>query len=607
MPPYSVTKQVRESFGPDGSWGRLLGSLDSDPGGKVLAAQITQHARDADLKAIHPGADRAIFITPTLQQEALVLLKMAEGSLASMISKSRGLKPGKMSIILDLVAKLGMRSYEHYMDGHDKSSTSKEFKEKLPDTDIYAAQSDPYRRRSANIYPTKDGGGFLLHGSLNPDEVLTFLGLPLKWPDNQRAFTHDDAVGLYEAAVSKFTRDQLDGWNRKSHQAGCPVLTVEEFKATAHGKVMSFVPPFVVKRFGGEVPATTWQSLPDTGAKSKQPLSGIKVIELARIIAGPTIGQLLATLGADVLKVGARHLPDVPFFQIEVNNGKHTASLDLREDSEDRTQFEKLLEDADVIIDGYRHGKIASLGYNEAFFNELAGKRGRGFVYVDEDCYGGSTLGAERGGEPGWQQTADCYSGVCCEQGAFMREGSGVTDAAIEAMIPAFPQADYGTGLLGAIAALVGLCRRATEGGNWYGWTSLLQYDMFLLSLGRLPDEEQQQLIRDHPDFFSLRYHDTVDTVSDRAKQCIYKSKPWFKNDVYMQEAYSKPCNAMIKFPREALSIDGVRIGTSRSTRANDYDKPTWEGFDTDVEPDMVKHMTEKETNMLLDQAKTLS
>ena len=78
------------------------------------------------------------------------------------------------------------------------------------------------------------------------------------------------------------------------------------------------------------------------------------MLELCRIIAGPTIGKILAEYGATVIKVTSDDtLPDVPFFQVDANMGKHTTNLNLK-DPNDRLEFEKLLKDADVVIDGYR-------------------------------------------------------------------------------------------------------------------------------------------------------------------------------------------------------------------------------------------------------------
>lgn len=137
---------------------------------------------------------------------------------------------------------------------------------------------------------------------------------------------------------------------------------------------------------------------------SRRPLAGIKVLELCRIIAGPVMGRILAEYGADVLKITSPNLSDVPFFQVDGNMGKHAAELDLKTPA-GREIFEALIEDADVILDGYRPGALAKLGYGPESFAERAQKRGKGFVYVNENCFGYEGEWAQR---PGWQQIADC-------------------------------------------------------------------------------------------------------------------------------------------------------------------------------------------------------
>ncbi len=133
-------------------------------------------------------------------------------------------------------------------------------------------------------------------------------------------------------------------------------------------------------------------------------LYGIKVLELCRIIAGPTIGRILAEYGADVLKITGPGLSDVPFFQVVGNMGKHAAELNLKS-PEGRQTFEQLLEEADVILDGYRPGALDNLGYGAQATAKVAQRRGKDFVYVNENCFGYTGEWANR---PGWQQIADC-------------------------------------------------------------------------------------------------------------------------------------------------------------------------------------------------------
>jgi crotonobetainyl-CoA:carnitine CoA-transferase CaiB-like acyl-CoA transferase len=173
------------------------------------------------------------------------------------------------------------------------------------------------------------------------------------------------------------------------------------------------------------------------------------------------MGRGLAEYGAEVIKVTSPNLSDVPFFQVDGNLGKHTTDLDLR-NAEDRKAFEQLLQSADVVLDGYRPGSLERLGYGPKELLGLVKERNRGIVYVAEDCFGHVGPWA---GRPGWQQIADCVTGVAWEQGLAM----GLN----EPVVPPFPMSDYGTGCMGTIAALTGLFRRAKSGGSYVGTTSL--------------------------------------------------------------------------------------------------------------------------------------
>lgn len=86
--------------------------------------------------------------------------------------------------------------------------------------------------------------------------------------------------------------------------------------------------------------------------------------------------------------------------------GKRATELDLKTPTDRRT-FERLLADADVVVDGYRPGALDRLGYGSSALASIAKGRGRGFVYVNENCFGYDGEWADR---PGWQQIADCVS-----------------------------------------------------------------------------------------------------------------------------------------------------------------------------------------------------
>ncbi len=106
---------------------------------------------------------------------------------------------------------------------------------------------------------------------------------------------------------------------------------------------------------------------------TKGPLSGIVVVDLSRILAGPYCTLLMAEMGARVIKVEPPRGGDDaraygPFvngkstYFASVNRGKESIALDLKSDA-DRKIFEKLLEKADVVVENFRPGTMEKLGY----------------------------------------------------------------------------------------------------------------------------------------------------------------------------------------------------------------------------------------------------
>jgi hypothetical protein len=441
------------------------------------------------------------------------------------------------------------------------------------DTDLLQAQSILYRRLSANLYQTKNPGEYFhLHGSLEATKALNMIGLQGYRPD---LTDYHECIKVIEDHVKQYTADQLEEMNAKIKQAGVTCLKWEDFQATQHGQELIQQPPWKVECLETETPASPFPFLPSCAPKP-QILAGIRVLELCRVIAGPAIGRGLAEYGAEVIKVTSPNLSDVPFFQVDANIGKHTTDLDLKE-PQSRKIFEELLQSADVILDGYRPGSLDRLGYGSQGLLDIAKRRGKGFVYVAENCFGHTGPWSSR---PGWQQIADCVTGVAWAQGQAM----GLD----EPVVPPFPMSDYGTGCMGTIAALVGLYRRAKSGGSYLGTTSLCQYDIYLLQLGLYDARMMAELREEHDkEFFELRHHDSVDEVSKRALKTIKRTHPELFEDRHMQECYSKGFNAYVRTIRPVVSIDGYWNGFLRSSRPNGYDEPTW--VDWEVDEDLLR------------------
>ncbi|KAI0971064.1 CoA-transferase family III [Xylaria arbuscula] len=536
-----------------------------------MPVEFSLYARDIVFDSYSVTGDSVCIPCPLRQQEAFAGLKGLEGcAVAAIADLQRKDYRGRITVNLERVTCFLMSAYITTLDGLDKHNPK--ISHRLPATDLHDAQSILYRRLSAGCYETRNPGTFYhIHGSLDASTTLSMIGLPPFCPS---LTDYGQCIKTIESAVKRFSTAELELRNQRFRQAGTTVLTKEQYKETPHGRVMNSLPPFTVRPLELSTPPIPFMKS-DNSAEQFQCLRGVRVIELCRVIAGPTIGRSLAAHGASVLKVTSPQLPDVPFFQLDVNAGKHTTSLHLKNPA-DRAVFEALLATADVILDGYRPSVFTRLGYSPEVLAAKASQRGRGIVYVAEDCFGGSGIpGAEWASRAGWQQIADCVTGVAWEQGSFM----GLD----EPVVPPFPMSDYGTGILGTIAALSGLYRRATKGGSWMCKTSLSQYNLFLLSLGSYPEKVQDELRHLHDaQFFALRHSDSVDEVGKRALRSIRRLYPSLFADSMMQSTYSPGFGGVVRRPREALQIQGLRIGHVRATRPNGFDAPTWEGWEED-------------------------
>lgn len=401
---------------------------------------------------------------------------------------------------------------------------------------------------------------------------------------------YHDCLNLIESHMKRFSPAELEAMNAKHRQAGVTCLKYDEFKKTHYGRSKLELPPWTLENLEISTPPVPFPARSSTTNKP-QPLAGIRVLELCRIIAGPVIGRTLAEYGADVLKVTAPHLSDVPFFQVDGNMGKHATELNLR-DPNSRQVFESLLQTADILVDGYRPGSLTRLGYGPSQILQLIQSRNKGIIYISESCFGAlppssneapDSEASQWSQRPGWQQIADCVTGVAWTQGTEFFDLEGP-------VIPPFPMSDYGTGCAGAIAALTGLYKRATEGGSWWGGVSLVGYNVYLLSLGLYPPEVVDDLKSRfrNAGFYGkgeggLRHSDSVDEVGKRALSAMKQVRPELFAKENFDEAWSQGFGAKVRYAKSAVDIAGIRVGFSRGTRSNGTDEAGWDGWEVET------------------------
>jgi crotonobetainyl-CoA:carnitine CoA-transferase CaiB-like acyl-CoA transferase len=209
---------------------------------------------------------------------------------------------------------------------------------------------------------------------------------------------------------------------------------------------------------------------PQPFGEGDRPLAGVRVLDLTRVLAGPTCARTLAEHGADVLHIASPSLPTLPLFEMDTGHGKRQAYIDLNDPAQAET-LRDLVRGADVFSQGFRHGALERRGFGP---QDLAKLR-PGIICVSENAYGHDGPWAMR---PGWEQLAQATTGVTVIQG----ERPTITPAAMN---------DYTTGYFGALGVMMALRRRAVEGGSWMVRVSLSQTSMWYLRAGYDLDRTQ--------------------------------------------------------------------------------------------------------------------
>jgi len=210
---------------------------------------------------------------------------------------------------------------------------------------------------------------------------------------------------------------------------------------------------------------------PEPLPAGRRPLSGVRVLDLTRVLAGPTCGRTLAEHGADVLKITAEHLADSGATEFDTGHGKLSARLDLRA-PEGVAKLRELVRTGDVFSQGYRPGTLAARGFAP---EDLARMR-PGIVCVSLSAWGTTGPWASRRGFDSIVQTV---SGMADATGA----GGPPRLLPVSAI-------DYVAGYLMAFGAMTALARRVEEGGSWEVRVSLARTGKWIVDRGFATPEE---------------------------------------------------------------------------------------------------------------------
>ena len=304
----------------------------------------------------------------------------------------------------------------------------------------------------AGFHPTRDGRVVYLHAGFphNTRGLLQLLGV-------------DDRHDAVVAAVARRDARELEDAIGAAGLCGAMVRPAHEWDASDAGRLLATRDVVEVIQVGDAPP----MPLP---ARSDRPLEAVRVLDLTRVLAGPTCARTLAMYGADALRIGARELPSIPMFVADTGLGKRSAFVDLKTDAGRRT-LRDLVACSDVFSQGYRSGALERLGFGVA---DVVAQR-PGIVYVSINCYGHEGVWRAR---PGWEQLAQTVTGMAHAHG---RDLYGRDDR--PELLPAAVN-DYTTGYLAALGALVALLRRAQFGGSHWVRVSLARTAMWVRGLG---------------------------------------------------------------------------------------------------------------------------
>ena len=314
------------------------------------------------------------------------------------------------------------------------------------------------------VYPAKNGRWSYLHCNFpnHRAAALGVLGVEEDRDAVSRAVAQWDALELEEAIIA-------------ANGAGGMVRSMEEWAQHPQSSAIASLPLMEIEKIGDSPP----QALPE----GDRPLSGVRVLDLTRVLAGPTCARTLAEHGADVLKVTASHLPSSEIQEYDTGHGKLSTHLDLR-DTQDVETLRGLVREADVFSQGYRPGTLAQRGLSP---EDLAKLR-PGIVYVSLSAFGRMGPWATR---RGFDTVVQTVSGITDRQGKlFPGAEPGPQFYPVSAI-------DYLTGYLMAFGALLALARRVREGGSWVVRISLAQTGRWLVERGQVPEGELQDVPRD--------------------------------------------------------------------------------------------------------------
>lgn len=170
----------------------------------------------------------------------------------------------------------------------------------FPPTDRHRCKASNHRALASNIYRTKGDRYYHIHASVNPEPTLTALGLPLDTPEGE-SDSYEAVVERFQNVTSKTDPYELDQRiNEAYKQAGTVAWTTEEYLRSPHGLANAHVGLYELQAAPTGHASCWWPNDDSLPSSAERPLAGLRVLDLTRVIAAPTVTRSLAEMGASM-------------------------------------------------------------------------------------------------------------------------------------------------------------------------------------------------------------------------------------------------------------------------------------------------------------------
>ena len=433
----------------------------------------------------------------------------------------------------------------------------------FPDQSFHNNDGPVYQAACTNIYKTKDGRFFHLHGVLNNEPMQKMLGLPLSDTTSDRLVCNK----IYANAVAKFSSEEIQKQVSDVYgQTGTICWSIEEYKSSEHGKANAHVGLWETHHIPSTTQTPSWW-MPTQKTSAQRPLAGLKVIDLSRIIAGPSLSRTLAGYGASVMRLVSPNIDDMTSLVPDLGWGKWNAFLDLKT-HEGKKALRELITEVDVILIAYRPSVLTKYGFSNQDIMDMVKDRATGIIIAQVNCYGWN---GPWSCHAGCQQISDANCGISLEFGRAMGHNEPVT--------PAYPNSDYCAGVAGVCGVFDALMQRSEKGGSYVVDIALNYYSQWLINaVGVYPDAVWQELWAQHGKMVFHSEDNMRTTIPAFMRSLHQNHTDLFTNSTYYTIKHNKVLNEDFRIVKDCIQwpSDSIDSDYHIGAHANGTDKPRW-------------------------------